>query len=249
MHIPLVPRCNIKCAYCNRRSSCAHENRPGLADKVLSVDEALSLVAEKRNTNLKIIGLSGPGDPFSDPQKLFDFMRRLREIHGDRYELCISTNGLTLHEHIGELRELNVHFITLTINAIDPDVLEPLVEWVKEKGVTYRGKEAAQRLLAGQMKSLKAAVVAGIRCKINTVIVPDVNQHELAALLRCMKALGAERGNLIPLIPVKGTRFERTPTLALQEYEEIVHSAAAILDQVRGCRKCRADAAFVRNVE
>lgn len=248
LHVPLVPVCNIKCSYCNREISCVHENRPGISAKVLSVEEALTLISNMKNTNLKIIGISGPGDPLADPEKLFLFIRRLREIYDDYYEICISTNGLVLYEYIDLIQELNVNYITLTINTINYDILSQLVDWINDKGVIYQGKEAAERLLDGQMRSLEAVANAGIRCKVNTVIVPDLNQYEITDLLKSIKAKGAEKGNLIPLIPVKGTRFEQTSTIAVQEYEHILRGASTIIDQVTGCRKCRADAAFVRNL-
>lgn len=245
IHIPLIPTCNIKCGYCSRKTSCAHENRPGVSEKVLSVEQSLELVASLRDTNLRIIGLSGPGDPFSDPQKVFTFIKMLREIYGDYYEICISTNGLVLYKYIDLLKEYKVNYITLTINTVNTDTLSDLVDWITEDGVVYQGKIGAERLLNAQLRSLKAVVEAGIRCKVNTVIVPDVNQYEITDLLKTIKEIGAEKGNLIPLIPVRGTRFEKVPTLAIQEYDQILKEASTILSQVVGCKKCRADAAFV----
>jgi nitrogen fixation protein NifB len=205
----------------------------------------LALVQHLKNTNLKIIGIAGPGDPFSEPDKLFTFIRQCRESFGYTYEFCISTNGLVLYKYLDLLRRFNVNFITLTINSLNPDTIVELVEFVKLGRTVYRGKEAAKRLLAGQLKSLQGLVKAGIRCKVNTVIVPDVNQYEISDLTNKIKEIGVEKGNLIPLLPVKGTKYEHTQSISIQEYEYIFNTANSILNQVTGCKKCRADAAFV----
>src|SRR6266540_4178461 len=164
-HLPLVAACNIKCSYCSRKSSCAHENRPGISERVLSVEEALDRVAQLEQTNLKIIGLSGPGDPMAQPEKVFGFVRELRNRYGEHHEICISTNGLVLHRYIDELKALKVNYVTLTMNAVDADVLAQLVEWVSDEGVVHRAREASEVLIDAQRRSLEGVVAAGIRCK------------------------------------------------------------------------------------
>ena len=248
VHIPITLACNIQCSYCIKKTACLHENRPGVSIKVFSVDDAMEFLSTMEKSNLKISGFSGPGDPFSNPNKLFNLIRKIRAKYGDQHDICISTNGLVLHKYITELLDLQVNYMTITINTINPDTLVRMIKWINYDGTIYKGMEAATRLLANQLKSLKASVDAGIRCKVNTVIVPDINQYEIPDLLMEVKSLGAEKGNLIPLIPVKGTTFASTDTISIQEYEEIMTSAESILDQVKGCKKCRADAVFVRKV-
>ena len=36
MHLPVAPKCNIQCNYCNRRYDCCNESRPGVTSEVLS---------------------------------------------------------------------------------------------------------------------------------------------------------------------------------------------------------------------
>ncbi|MEQ2789490.1 nitrogen fixation protein NifB, partial [Flavonifractor plautii] len=34
IHLPVAPRCNIRCGYCDRRYDCANESRPGVTSEV-----------------------------------------------------------------------------------------------------------------------------------------------------------------------------------------------------------------------
>jgi len=217
-----------------------------VSTRVVSVNEGLDLVESLKNTNLKIIGIAGPGDPFSEPEKLFSFIENVRRKYGSNYEICLSSNGLAVHRHISILKELKVNFMTLTINALRPETYAEIVEWIIDHGTLYRGIEAGARLLSAQFKSLEAICQAGIRCKINTVIVPDINQYEILDLFKVVKKIGATKGNLIPLIPVSGTRFGDIHTVSIKEHEMLTNEAESVLSQVRHCKKCRADAQHVR---
>ena len=44
IHLPVAPRCNIKCKYCSRKFDCANENRPGVTSKVMGPEEAIARV-------------------------------------------------------------------------------------------------------------------------------------------------------------------------------------------------------------
>jgi len=36
VHLPVAPRCNIRCNYCNRKYDCVNESRPGVTSALLS---------------------------------------------------------------------------------------------------------------------------------------------------------------------------------------------------------------------
>ena len=44
IHLPVAPRCNIRCGYCDRRYDCANESRPGVTSEVISPEAALDRV-------------------------------------------------------------------------------------------------------------------------------------------------------------------------------------------------------------
>ena len=45
MHVPVAPRCNIQCNYCNRKYDCCNESRPGVTSEVLTPEQAAEKVA------------------------------------------------------------------------------------------------------------------------------------------------------------------------------------------------------------
>ena len=54
VHLPVAPRCNIQCKFCNRKFDCINESRPGVTSGVLSPAQAmvyLDSVFEKRKTS------------------------------------------------------------------------------------------------------------------------------------------------------------------------------------------------------
>ncbi|MBP5685800.1 MAG: nitrogenase cofactor biosynthesis protein NifB, partial [Candidatus Methanomethylophilaceae archaeon] len=68
MHLPVAPRCNIQCNYCNRKYDCSNESRPGVTSEVLSPEQAADKVAfvYSQIPELKVIGIAGPGDPMAN---------------------------------------------------------------------------------------------------------------------------------------------------------------------------------------
>ncbi|ETJ30719.1 NifN-B, partial [human gut metagenome] len=70
----------------------------------------------------------------------------LKLIRNDDPEItfCISTNGLMLPFYAQELIDLGVSHVTITINAVNPEISAKVYKYVDYLGVIYRGEEAAQ---------------------------------------------------------------------------------------------------------
>ena len=81
VHLPVAPRCNIQCKYCNRQYDCVNESRPGVTSAVLTPKQAiayLEFVFEELN-NISVVGIAGPGDPFANPKETMETLRLVRE--------------------------------------------------------------------------------------------------------------------------------------------------------------------------
>ena len=67
IHLPVAPKCNIRCGYCDRRFDCANESRPGVTSAVVSPEEALVRVERAlcQDNRLRVVGIAGPGEPRS----------------------------------------------------------------------------------------------------------------------------------------------------------------------------------------
>ena len=242
MHLPVAPRCNIQCNFCNRRFDCCNESRPGVTSEVLSPEAAADKVAyvKERIPNLSVIGIAGPGDPLAN-EETFRSIELVRERFPD-LTLCISTNGLALPDCAERLHGLGVRFVTVTVNALTPETGAEVYDSVVFGGKRLRGVEGASVLLSRQLEGIERCASLGMAVKVNVVMIPGINDAEIPDLVRKVKSLGAYMVNILPLIPVEGTRFadRRAPTP--QERREMMDRCELDARMMRHCRQCRADA-------
>ncbi|NTV08757.1 MAG: radical SAM protein, partial [Chlorobium limicola] len=185
IHLPVAPKCNIQCNYCSRKFDCMNENRPGVTSKVLSPRQALYYLqqAMEISPNIAVVGIAGPGDPFANPDETMETLRLVRE-HYPEMLLCVATNGLDLMPWIDELAELQVSHVTITINAIDPEVGSEIYAWVRHKKKMYRDIEAAKLLIGNQLEALKRLKEVGVTAKVNSIIIPGINDGHVIDVAR-----------------------------------------------------------------
>jgi nitrogen fixation protein NifB len=247
MHVAVAPACNIQCNYCNRKYDCSNESRPGVVSEVLTPQQAVKKVKAVAAAipQMSVLGIAGPGDPLANPQKTFETFRRLSAETPD-IKLCVSTNGLTLPECVDELCQHNIDHVTVTINCVDPEIGAKIYPWIFWKNKRIRGVEAARILIEQQQKGLQMLIDRGILVKVNSVLIPGINDQHLIEVSRIVKEKGAFLHNVMPIIsePEHGTYFGLTgqaePTAA--ELQAVQDACAGDMNMMRHCRQCRADA-------
>lgn len=243
MHLAVAPRCNIACAYCDRRHDCANESRPGVASRILNPQQAIEQVRSTMNDVrlgkiIRVVGIAGPGDPLAN-EETFETFHLVKAEFPDLL-FCLSTNGLLLPERINELVSLGVHSLTITINALAPAVGAHIYHHVIHRGICYVGTEGAALLIENQLEGLRLATERGVVVKVNSVLIPGVNDQQIPLIADTVGKLGASVMNVMPIIPQAGLSHIVPPT---PEYLETVRSASeCFIGQFRGCRQCRADA-------
>ena len=243
MHLPVAPRCNIQCNYCNRKFDCSNESRPGVTSEVLTPEQASDKVdfVYSQIPELRVIGIAGPGDPLAN-EATFDTIdlvhRRFPEL-----TMCISTNGLALPGNAKRLYDLGVRFVTITMNAVDPSVGEKVYSHVTGPEGVLRGREAAEYLISRQKQGLDECVALGMVVKINIVMIPGVNDAHIPELVRYVKEKGAYTVNILPLIPVEGTAFENMQAPTPEMRKDLMDRCGEYgIKVMRHCKQCRADA-------
>ncbi len=247
MHVAVAPACNIQCHYCNRKYDCANESRPGVVSELLTPDQAVKKVmtVAANIPQMTVLGIAGPGDPLANPERTFDTFRQLTEKAPD-IKLCVSTNGLALPEQVEELSKHNIDHVTITINCVDPDVGAKIYPWIFWKNRRIHGRKAAEILIAQQQKGLEMLTARGILVKVNSVMIPGVNDKHLEEVSKVVKAKGAFLHNVMPLIAEAehGTFFgvmgQRGPTH--DELQTLQDACSGDMNMMRHCRQCRADA-------
>jgi nitrogen fixation protein NifB len=243
VHLPIAGKCTIQCGFCNRKYDCANESRPGVTSAVLGPQGALDYLERvlEKIPNIAVTGIAGPGDPFAEPDATLETLRLVRERYPEML-LCVATNGLGLPPYAGVLAGLGVSHVTVTVNAVNPVIGMKIYEWVQDGPRVRRGINGARFLFERQEESVRALKAAGITVKINTVVVPGVNDRHTEEIAIWAAKAGADVHNFIPVLPVSGTLFEGVASPSPMEMAGIRLRAGKHLPQMSHCGRCRADA-------
>ncbi len=243
VHLPVAPKCNVSCNFCNRKFDCVNESRPGVTSNIMTPKQALEYTKKVfgKSDQIAVVGIAGPGDPFANPEETMETFELVREEHPNTI-LCVASNGLGILPYVPRLAELKISHVTITVNGIDPDVVSEVYAWARADKKVYRGRALGEMIVAKQLEAIKAIRAAGIIVKINSIIIPGVNDHHIPEISALAKEHGCEIMNCIPMIPVENTPFEslgepdqkmiaRTRLLSGQNVKQMLH-----------CARCRADA-------
>jgi nitrogen fixation protein NifB len=147
-----------------------------------------------------------------------------------------------LAEYIPRLAELNVSHVTITVNAVNPKIGAEIYEWVYFNNKSLFGIDGATILLNRQTEAIKLLKQHGITVKINTVVIPRVNEFHVHEISEYVANLGADVQNCIPLIPVEGTAFGDLQTPSPASMRAVRAKASVFIKQMTHCARCRADA-------
>ncbi len=110
---------------------------------------------------------------------------------------------------------------------------------IDEKGQKHEGVEGAKLLIEKQLEGIRRAAELGIVVKINSVLVPGINDKHIPEVAKVTAGLGASILNIIPLIPQNEMADIPAPTCA--DLEEVRQEAGKYLEVFRHCQHCRAD--------
>ncbi len=243
VHLPVAAGCNIKCNYCNRKYDCVNESRPGVTSAVLAPWQAALYMEQvlEREPRIAVAGIAGPGDPFANPEETLETLRLITEKF-PHILLCLSSNGLGVAGYLDDIAGLNVSHVTITVNAVDPEIGKNIYSWVRDKKVIYRGLQGAELLLERQLEAIRGLKARGITVKVNTIVVPSVNDRHVEDVARKMAELGVDLLNCMPMHPNVDTPFENLGEPSKEVMANIQAGAEKYLPQMRHCTRCRADA-------
>lgn len=243
MHIPVAPRCNISCNYCNRKFDCVNESRPGVTSEILTPEEAFDkfLDVKSKMPNLRVVGIAGPGDALANIDNTRKAIKLIQSTD-DKTIICLSTNGLMVPEYFNRIMKLGVKHITITINTIRPEIGAKIYRYVFFNGKRYYGEEGASILIKNQLDGLKMLADAGVLCKVNIVMIKGINDEYIEETVKHVKELGAAMTNIMPLIPAEGSKFEHMTQVSKVELNAMRLKCGQHLKQMYHCQQCRADA-------
>ncbi|MDR2528198.1 MAG: radical SAM protein [Synergistaceae bacterium] len=238
LHLPVSPECNIQCRFCGRSLN-REEERPGVAAGILRPDQALETVRKALALcpSITVVGVAGPGEALATNAALEAF----RAVHAEYPSLikCLSTNGLMLPDKADALIDAGVKTVTVTVNAVDPVALEKVVSYVIFGGKRLTGPHMSILPLR-QVEGIRRVSERGVTVKVNTVLIPGVNDDHIEDIARTVSRAGAAVFNVIPLLPQHELAHVEAP--ACGELNRARAVAEKYLDVSYHCRHCRADA-------
>jgi len=239
VHLPVAPECNIQCNFCIRSFN-KTDSRPGVTSSLLSPREALFMLQKAIQIcpEISVVGIAGPGDPLATGHALETFT--LVDQHYPHLIKCFSTNGLELKEKAREFADLNVKTVTVSVHAVNPRIAVKIYSHVRIDGKLLHGIEASNHLIQAQLSGIEETVKKGLVVKVNTVLMPGINQNHIETVARTVHGAGASIINIIPLIPQH--KLSHIPPPTCEQLKRVREQLERIMPVFRHCQRCRADA-------
>ncbi len=166
LRISVTDRCNLRCPYCMPREvfGPGHEFLPRA--ELLSFEEIARLARILAAQGVSKLRLTG-GEPLlrRGLERLVEMLAGIEGIE----DLALTTNGLLLAGHAHGLAEAGLNRVTVSLDALDEEVLRSMSDT----------PVSPKRILAG----IEAASDAGLDpVKVNMVVRRGVNDHQILAM-------------------------------------------------------------------
>jgi len=163
LRVSVTDRCDFRCVYC----MCEDMTFLPKAE-VLSLEELDRLCGAFVRKGVRKLRLTG-GEPLVR-RNVMSLVRNLSRhlATGALDELTLTTNGSQLAKYAGELASAGVKRINVSVDSLVPAKFEKITRWGKLEKV---------------LEGVAAAKDAGLKIKIHTVALKDVNEDEFDDLI------------------------------------------------------------------
>ena len=196
LRVSVTDRCDFRCVYCMA------EDMTFLPRKdLLSLEEIDRLTSAFIARGVRKLRLTG-GEPLVRRNIMWLVRSLSRHFGAGLDELTLTTNGSQLARYAEELAECGVKRINVSLDTLDPG---------KFRVITRKGD------FHQVMSGIDAASRAGLKIKINTVALRDVNEAELEDILRWAHGRGFDLTLIetMPMGEVGADRVEQYLPLSL----------------------------------
>jgi GTP 3',8-cyclase len=189
LRVSVTDRCDLRCVYC------MSPDMKFLPKKdLLTLDELDRVCSVFIARGVRKLRLTG-GEPLMR-RGFLDLVRGLsRHLKSeDLQELTLTTNGTQLSKYAADLATAGVRRINVSLDTLDSDAFRK----------TTRGGN-----IKDVIEGITAALEAGLKVKINTVALRDINDVSLDSLVEWSHAKGMDI-TLIETMPLGDTGEDRT---------------------------------------
>lgn len=188
LRISVTDRCDFRCVYCMTEDTTFLPRKD-----LLTLEELDRLASAFVARGVRKLRLTG-GEPLVRRNLMWLIERLSRHLGGGLDELTLTTNASQLAHHASALAACGVERINVSLDTLDA---------AKFRAVTRRGD------LARVLQGIDAADRAGVKIKINTVALRDVNEDEIEELIRWAHGRGFDM-TLIETMPMGDIGIDRT---------------------------------------
>lgn len=217
LRISVTERCNLRCVYCMPEEGVPlSPNR-----ELLTTPEIVLLSSVFVSQGVSKIRLTG-GEPTvrRDILSLMHQIGALRQ-HGLR-ELCITTNGISLHRKLDSMVEAGLTGVNLSLDTLDP--------WQFQIMTRRKGFDAVQRSIDRILELNKHG--AGVKLKINCVIMRGVNDREILPFVELTREKNLEV-RFIEYMPFDGNKWNKNKMLSYAEMLDMIRAKYPGLQKVK----------------
>jgi len=219
LRISLIDRCNFRCQYCMPEGA---ELEYILRQQLLTNEELLTLIREVfipvGFTRFRLTG----GEPLLRPG-VVELVGAIASLPQTQ-DLSMTTNGFLLAGMAHDLYAAGLRRINISLDSLDPDIFNQIIG--------NRGRSLWQQVWQG----IQVAHQVGFDpLKLNVVVIPGVNEHEILDLA----ALTIDRQwhvRFIEFMPIgNGQLFTEQGWIASAKLRQDIHERWGLTDgQVRG---------------
>ena len=188
LRVSVTDRCDFRCVYCMAEDMTFLPRKDLLTLEEL--DRLASTFVARGVSKLRLTG----GEPLVRRNIMWLIRSLSRHLGGGLDELTLTTNGSQLALHAEALAACGVKRINVSLDTLDAN---------KFRAITRRGD------LAQVLRGVDAARRAGLKIKINTVALRDINEDELEELIRWAHGNGFDL-TLIETMPMGEIGADRT---------------------------------------
>jgi GTP 3',8-cyclase len=182
LRISVTDRCNLRCVYCMPSDNLEWVKK----DSVLSYEEITRLTAIFVSLGIDKIRVTG-GEPTVRPD-ITNLVESISKINGVK-SISMTTNGLLLQENVTELKRAGLAGVNISLDTFRRDRFKSIC-----------GIDGLERVLA----SIKAVDLAGLKLKINTVVIRGWNHDEVIDFAKFARDTG-HTVRFIEFMPLDGT--------------------------------------------
>ena len=165
LRVSVTDNCNLRCIYCMDEKGNKFLNK----DEKLTDDEIYKVVKESAKLGIKKVRITG-GEPLVRPG-VVSLISKINNIEGIE-EIYLTTNGILLADMIDELSKNGLKGVNISLDSLKEDRFNKLTR----VGNLHKVLEAIDK-----------AIALGIKVKLNTVIVNDINKDEIIDFVNLTK--------------------------------------------------------------